>query len=477
MAGWSAIYLNAKFALDQHQRVIARLQEQAATGARILRPSDGPSEAFRIEHLRSEARSIEAYTKNLDHVVLGLEEASDAVTRMNDALGRVKAVLTQAASGTMNASNRAAIAEEVNSLLEECVSLANYNSLGRYIFGGSDVVEPPYAVTRENGARGHIESVTYQGSTIDQPMPVAPGVSHSGLFVGEKVFRCDRREAPVFYGATGAAAGSTTSTVRGEVWLSITHTETLYDDPDGTGIAAGADSPALDTILGAHSLTVDAAAGTIRLDDGPEENIAGQTNLMLTNADGDVVYVDVSGYTGLGGTVSLTGQGRMTIDDGATTADLTSFADNVAVTDGATGRVLWVNTTNVRRAGVEAVQVPGTYDLFGTLIAARDLLLNRHALDEVEQIDLIHSTADELDLVMTGLRREITSLGGRLQAMDVLGESLDAIKSTAREQADLIADADMVEVATELARAQNFYQITLASTAKVMSLSLLDFVT
>ena len=78
---------------------------------------------------------------------------------------------------------------------------------------------------------------------------------------------------------------------------------------------------------------------------------------------------------------------------------------------------------------------------------------------------------------LTGLRREITSLGGRLQAMDVLGESLETIKATATEQADLIGDADMIEVAIELARAQNFYEITLASTAKVMSLSLLDFVT
>ena len=477
MAGWSAIYLNAKFALNQHQRVIARLQEQAATGARILRPSDGSSDAFRIAHLRSKARSIEAYRKNLDHVVLGLEEASDAVTQMNEALARVKVVLTQASSGTMNASNRVAIAEEVNSLLEECVSLANYNSLGRYLFGGSDVAAPPYVVARENGTRGNIQSVTYEGSSIDQPVPVAPGVSHSGLFVGEEVFRCDQRQAPVFYGGTGAAAGSTTSTVRGEVWLSIAHTVTLYDDPAGTGIAAGIDSPALDAILGAHSLTVDAAAGTIRLDDGPEQAIAGQTDLLLTNAGGDVAYVDVSGYTGLGGTVTLTGQGRMTIDDGATTTDLTSFTDNVPITDSTTGRVLWVNTTNVRRTGVESVQVPGTYDLFGTLIAARDLLLNRHALDEAEQVGLIQSTADELDLVMTGLRREITSLGGRLQAMDVLGESLETIKATATEQADLIADADMVEVATELARAQNFYEITLASTAKVMSLSLLDFVT
>ncbi len=42
------IYNNVSFALGLHTDALARLQEQASTGSRINRVSDGPSAAYRI---------------------------------------------------------------------------------------------------------------------------------------------------------------------------------------------------------------------------------------------------------------------------------------------------------------------------------------------------------------------------------------------------------------------------------------------
>ncbi len=42
----------------------------------------------------------------------------------------------------------------------------------------------------------------------------------------------------------------------------------------------------------------------------------------------------------------------------------------------ATGEVLYVDATAIKKAGTEPVRVPGTYDMFNILINARDLLEN-----------------------------------------------------------------------------------------------------
>jgi hypothetical protein len=72
---------------------------------------------------------------------------------------------------------------------------------------------------------------------------------------------------------------------------------------------------------------------------------------------------------------------RLSIDDGATWVTVPAGGQaNQAVTDSRTGRVLYVDTTGIQSTGTELVRVPGTYDIFGTLISLRDLLLNPKGL-------------------------------------------------------------------------------------------------
>ena len=57
MAGWGAIYNNVTFALRSQAAELARLQEQAASGVRVVRASDDPANAYRILQLRGQGRS------------------------------------------------------------------------------------------------------------------------------------------------------------------------------------------------------------------------------------------------------------------------------------------------------------------------------------------------------------------------------------------------------------------------------------
>jgi flagellin-like hook-associated protein FlgL len=329
----------------------------------------------------------------------------------------------------------------------------------------------PYQATRENG---NISSVEYVGSRETNHAPVAPNVDYPATVSGESVFGQMKRFTPVFPGDTGLAAGQSTSNATGDVWLEVRHTTTAYA---GLGIVPAANANADDTILGplgTHQLHVDGVAGTIRLDNGEEVDLAGQTSLELTNENGAKAYVDVSGWSGVGGTVDIASDGEMSIDDWATATPIT-FSNDQQLTD-ADGDLLYVDTTGAVQSGIEPVQMRGTYDIFSALIHIRDLMLNTRELSSNDQAKMLSHSLDSLEEVSNTFTQNMTAVGGRLKAMDTLQQSLDNILAQANEQSAMLEDADIVQVATDLAHVQNFYTLTLSSTAKLLQTSLLDFV-
>ena len=143
---------------------------------------------------------------------------------------------------------------------------------------------------------------------------------------------------PIFYGNTGAKAGTGTSSVQGDVWLTVTNDGTNY---------------------------------RLSIDDG-------------------LTYVTVP----LGG------------------------SDNQVVTDSRTGQVLYVDTREITATGVEPIRVPGTYDVFGTLISVRDMLFNSRNLSVSQLQQMREKMMDSLDEVGTTLAQQMTAVGGKIASLE-----------------------------------------------------------
>jgi len=271
MAGTlSNVYNNVSFALNQHTEAMARLQEQASTGSRINRPSDAPSDGYQVLGLNSEARSLGNYMDNLSDVVSTLGFSSTVIEKMISTIADAKTRLTQITSGTYDENGRQRVAEGINDMLEQMVSLANTDHMGQYLFGGGDTASAPYAVERTNG---EITRVTYQGSSEKRDVDVAPGVQDSAFCVGDELFHSDSRGDPVFLGDTGAKAGTGTSSVNGYVWLEVT-----------------------EPVAGTYRLSIDGGSSYVDVAVPP-----GGTNTMVTSSEtGEVLYVDTTGITSTG---------------------------------------------------------------------------------------------------------------------------------------------------------------------------------
>ena len=261
----SNVYNNVNYALHLHGTAMTRLQEQASTGSRINRVSDDPSAAYRVMGLNTEQRELSNYTDNLSEIVSLLDLSSTVIQQISASLTETRVRLTQIAGGIYSEDARQRTAEGINDLLEQIVSLANTQHMGQYLYGGGDTTTAPYLVERTNG---QISSVTYIGSDVDRNVEVAPGINSSAFFVGNDMFRSDDRGELVFLGETGAKAGTGTSTVQGDTWLTV------------TGSA------------GNYMLSID--GGPAVASDGTE------TNLAVTNSAGEILYVDTTGITATG---------------------------------------------------------------------------------------------------------------------------------------------------------------------------------
>ena len=77
---------------------------------------------------------------------------------------------------------------------------------------------------------------------------------------------------------------------------------------------------------------------------------------------------------------------------------------------------------------------------------------------------------------MAGVNQKMASVGARGNAMDAMADSFIDISVNADSQMRMLRDVDLAQMALDMARTQTFYQMTLMSVSKVMSVSLLDFI-
>lgn len=384
---------SVSYALSLHGQAITLLQEQASSGNRVNRASDSPSDAYRILGLNSQERSLKSYQENVIELIGNLEISSTIIADMSSELADTRTLLTQIVGGVQDAEGRQRIADKLDDSLEQLVSLANTKHANQYLFGGSNTSAPPYEVVRESD---RIVQVTYQGSGETRYVDVAPGLSLGSFHVGDEVFRVADRQDPVFLGSSGAAAGTGTSNVRGDAWLTVEYDGTNY---------------------------------------------------------------------------------RISIDDGATFVTVPAGGDaNQAVTDSRTGRVLYVDTTGISRTGVEMVRVPGTYDVFNTLIGLRDLLENDRGLTTAELLDCVDRSVSAVGEVRNLLVQADVSTGSKIGFLNTLKNNLEDMEFDTKDETTRLQEADIAQIAIDLSRREILYQMSLSVAGKLMSMSLLDFI-
>jgi flagellar hook-associated protein 3 FlgL len=149
--------------LDRSYERMTRLQEQTSSGSRLNSLSDDPAAVERSLALRSELRDIEQYQKNIDDGSGWLQLTESSLNELESLFVEARGLAVQGATSTYNASQRNAIADQVDQFVEHALSLSEARYRGRYIFSGTRTSTPPYRAVRDDN--GNILAIEASGDS------------------------------------------------------------------------------------------------------------------------------------------------------------------------------------------------------------------------------------------------------------------------------------------------------------------------
>jgi flagellar hook-associated protein 3 FlgL len=169
--------------IEQSRQNLDTADQQLATGFKINQLSDGPAAAAAFVGNRSQSSEDDQFLQNIGTLQSRFQIADSTLSNVVTVLTRAISIGTEGANGTLSASDRQAIAGEVQGLSSQLLGLANTSSQGTYIFAGTAVTTQPFTQNPATGA------VTYNGNTNVTSVQLSNGTSIQGNLPGSQLFQ------------------------------------------------------------------------------------------------------------------------------------------------------------------------------------------------------------------------------------------------------------------------------------------------
>ena len=180
----SPISINNRQTMLDLQRTKERLsvaQRELSSGKRINDPSDDPTGAALVVDFQASIGANESFMKQIDGALSFLQGSESALGSITNDLTRLLEIGQQAISGTNAGTPRANLAQEVDSIRSNFVSIANTQEQGKYLFSGTATLTPPFS----GPAAGPI---TYAGNLGIHTVDVSVSTTVNTNIPGSTVF-------------------------------------------------------------------------------------------------------------------------------------------------------------------------------------------------------------------------------------------------------------------------------------------------
>lgn len=229
--------------IDANLTQLGRLSRELATGSLVADPSQDPAAAALLLQDQEQIaldqqgeQTAELMSPRLDQEVQMLRSASQFLTQ-------ARTIMVQAQNGTLTASDRTALASQLQGILDSVVGLANRRTVDRPLFSGTSSLDPFV----ESGTQ-----VTYVGDQGTTVLTLSPGTQIVVHEPGTAIFLARTDTATGTPQGSGSLGLSGIFSVNGTA-VAVTGTDTL------AGIAAkinAAGAGAAATITGGTTLQI-----------------------------------------------------------------------------------------------------------------------------------------------------------------------------------------------------------------------------
>ena len=163
----SQLFDNCVNQMNRQQSKIAEMQAKLASGKQIVKPSDDSEKSAVIQRLQTAIDRQSVYERSLDTAENRLASEESALMSSERILQRIRQLAVQGNTDTLSVDDKEILANEIASLREELLSLANtQDANGNYVFAGSNVQAKAFDVNADG-------DIIYQGDKTQTSVDIS----------------------------------------------------------------------------------------------------------------------------------------------------------------------------------------------------------------------------------------------------------------------------------------------------------------
>ena len=245
--------------LNNVQQHLAKINREITSGLKITQASDAPDQIESLLQLRADEQHNQQIQTNLGVAQTNAQAADDALTSAIQLMDRAVTLAAQGASSTTDTAGRQSLAQEVQSLQAQMVSLSQTTVQGRYIFSGDSGQTEVYAYDPA-GTNG-VDQLATVSATLLVEHPAG------GSFLAAKT----ATEIFDLHNSDGTVAS-------GNVFAALNSLETALTADDPTGVANASDAV---KAASAHLNSMQAFYGAVESRIQDAQTFAGQYDTQL----------------------------------------------------------------------------------------------------------------------------------------------------------------------------------------------------
>lgn len=167
------MYEQSVGSMNRQQADFMHLSQQLASGRRVVNPSDDPQAASRAVAVGQSQAVNQQFSDARVSARNALSQEESVLNSVSDAVASAKALVIQAANGTLSDADRQSVASELRGIYETVLGQANAtDGNGHYLFGGYQDSSAPFVSSGGSVGYEGADQVRKQRVDASRDMPV-----------------------------------------------------------------------------------------------------------------------------------------------------------------------------------------------------------------------------------------------------------------------------------------------------------------
>jgi flagellar hook-associated protein 3 FlgL len=160
------------------QERLEQTQSEVSSGKRIQRPSDSPDQIAELLQTRSDEAALTRQRDAADAAMPDMQSTDATFQSIGQALRQAKTLALQANNSTVSPEQRQVIADQIEQVRSQLLTLANTQVAGRYLFAGTNSSTAPFTAG---------PPVSYAGNTTPLQVGLADGTQFAVSITGDQL--------------------------------------------------------------------------------------------------------------------------------------------------------------------------------------------------------------------------------------------------------------------------------------------------